>query len=66
MQPPVFEPSCAGNESLPVTDREIHLYLDDSGSREPDREPKEKRRDEMDYFALGGILINEEDVDELY
>jgi hypothetical protein len=45
---------------------EIHLYLDDSGSREPDREPKEKRRDEMDYFALGGILINEEHVDDLY
>ncbi|WP_123147816.1 DUF3800 domain-containing protein [Mesorhizobium delmotii] len=66
MQIPVFEPSCADNESLAVTDREIHLYLDDSGSREPDREPKEKRRDEMDYFALGGILINEEDVDELY
>ncbi|RVC41029.1 DUF3800 domain-containing protein, partial [Mesorhizobium sp. M4A.F.Ca.ET.090.04.2.1] len=36
----------------------MHLYLDDSGSREPDREPREKRRDEMDYFALGGILIN--------
>ncbi|MER8944175.1 hypothetical protein NKH82_32810 [Mesorhizobium sp. M0915] len=26
----------------------------------------EKRRDEMDYFALGGIPINEEDLDELF
>jgi hypothetical protein len=24
--------------------------------------PKETRRDELDYFALGGVLINEEDV----
>ncbi|TIR50661.1 MAG: DUF3800 domain-containing protein [Mesorhizobium sp.] len=45
---------------------EIHLYIDDSGSREPDKEPQQKRRDEMDYFALGGILINEEDIDELF
>lgn len=45
---------------------ELHLYIDDSGSREPDREPAEERRDQMDYFALGGILINEEDVDKLY
>lgn len=44
----------------------MHLYIDDSGSRNPDREPPESRRDGMDCFALGGILINEEDVDALY
>lgn len=49
-----------------MTNPELHLYLDDSGSREPDREPKEVRRDQMDYFALGGILVNEEDVDAVF
>ncbi len=49
-----------------MTNPELHLYLDDSGSREPDREPQLVRRDQMDYFALGGILINEEDIDQLY
>jgi hypothetical protein len=37
-----------------------YLYLDDSGTRNPDFEPKgppEKR----DAFCLGGVLINEED-----
>jgi hypothetical protein len=41
-----------------MAERELHLYIDDSGSRDPDKEPKEKRRDEMDCFASGGILIN--------
>jgi len=50
-----------------MSEAEIHLYIDDSGSRYPDRAPKEKRRDdEMDYFALGGVLINEEDGDEVF
>jgi Protein of unknown function (DUF3800) len=48
-----------------MPDREIHLYIDDTGSREPDRQAVQKRRDEMDCFALGGILINEEDIDAL-
>jgi len=45
---------------------EIHLYLDDSGTREPDHQPRLERRDGMDYFALGGILLNEEDIDGLF
>lgn len=49
-----------------MADPEIHLYIDDTGGRDPDREPLVKRRDEMDCFAFGGILINEEDVDELF
>jgi hypothetical protein len=44
----------------------MHLYIDDSGSRDPDHEPSRNRQDGMDYFALGGILMNEEDVDALY
>lgn len=44
------------------TPPELHLYLDDSGSRDPDHVPVLDRRDRMDCFALGGILINEEDV----
>jgi hypothetical protein len=41
-----------------------HLYLDDSGSRNPDHLPK-KRRDGMDYFALGGILVAAKDIDAI-
>jgi len=40
----------------------VHLYIDDSGSRRPDRTERSARKDGMDYFALGGILINEEDI----
>jgi hypothetical protein len=36
----------------------FQLYLDDSGSRFPDREPDPSRADGMDAFALGGILID--------
>jgi hypothetical protein len=38
----------------------IHLYIDDSGNRRTDRSHSESRRDEIDCFALGGILIAEE------
>lgn len=44
---------------------EYHLFIDDTGSRDPDREPSEQRRDHLDCFGLGGILIKEEDVDEV-
>lgn len=40
---------------------DIHLYIDDSGSRYSDR-PQTLRNDGMDYFALGGVLINDEDI----
>jgi hypothetical protein len=36
----------------------IHLYLDDTGSRNPDHAPDAGRRDGMDCFGLGGKLIN--------
>lgn len=44
---------------------EYHLFIDDSGSRDPDRRPKHSRDDRMDCFALGGILIKAEDIDDL-
>jgi hypothetical protein len=43
--------------------KELHLYFDDTGSRHPDHSSTEKRLDGMDCFGLGGILINEEDID---
>ncbi|WP_341486827.1 DUF3800 domain-containing protein [Pararhizobium sp. A13] len=44
---------------------EYHLFIDDSGSRDPDRRPKLDRNDRMDCFALGGVLVKEEDIDDL-
>jgi len=43
------------------------LYIDDSGSRDPDKQMLKGviRRDSMDYFALGGILIKDEDKNEI-
>ena len=38
-----------------------HLYVDDSGCRYSDK-PQTPRADGMDYFALGGVLIDEADV----
>ncbi|TCQ14334.1 DUF3800 domain-containing protein [Rhizobium sp. PP-CC-3G-465] len=44
---------------------EYHLFIDDTGSRDPDHRPLETRRDRMDCFGLGGFLIKEEDVESL-
>ncbi|MGF1608095.1 MAG: DUF3800 domain-containing protein [Kiloniellales bacterium] len=45
-----------------------HLYFDDSGSRDPDKSlmAEGEREDRMDCFALGGVLIREEEVDQVY
>jgi hypothetical protein len=45
--------------------KRMHLYFDDSGVRRPDHNPQEPRRDRMDYFALGGILLHEEEIGAL-
>lgn len=37
------------------------LFIDDSGSRNPDHLP-EARTDRLDWFALGGIMVDAEDV----
>jgi hypothetical protein len=39
----------------------LQLYFDDSGSRAPDHAPP-PRNDGLNCFALGGVLINREDV----
>ena len=41
------------------------LYLDDSGIRFPDKSPTLQRRDGMDYFALGGLLVESEKLHDL-
>lgn len=38
---------------------EIHLFIDDTGSRFPDKTPT-GRSDGMDCFGLGGVLVDEE------
>jgi hypothetical protein len=43
----------------------VHLYIDDSGARRTDRDPQLKRRDAMDYFALGGLLTHEQNIGHL-
>jgi hypothetical protein len=45
--------------------KKIHLYIDDSGSRRPDRQNSELPSDGVDCFALGGILIAEESIPAL-
>lgn len=44
---------------------EYHLFIDDTGSRDPDHELDAPRRDRVDCFGLGGILIKEEDVEAI-
>lgn len=42
-------------------EEKLILYFDDTGSRNPDHNP-DARRDGMDCFGLGGILVRGEDV----
>ena len=44
--------------------KEYNLYIDDSGTRHPDRKQGKKPAHGHDYFALGGVLIREEDEEE--
>jgi hypothetical protein len=39
----------------------INFYMDDSGTRHPDRQPGKRAAHGYDWFALGGILIKQED-----
>jgi hypothetical protein len=41
--------------------RVLNYYMDDSGARQPNRKPAIFRPDQADYFALGGVLIDEAD-----
>lgn len=40
--------------------KEVHFYVDDSGSRDPDRKRDGKNRSDVDWFGLGGFLIHAE------
>lgn len=40
-----------------------HLYIDDTGTRCPNRKESIARSDGMDHFAFGGFLIKSEDID---
>jgi len=42
------------------------LYVDDTGSRDLDKNLELERRDGMNWFGLGGILVKAEEDDELY
>jgi hypothetical protein len=44
----------------------FQLYLDNTGSRSPDKRPRPPRRDGMDHFALGGVLVRKQDVDVIF
>lgn len=41
-----------------------HLYIDDSGTRYPDKQQL-GREDGMDHFALGGILVKDSEKEEI-
>ena len=48
-----------------TTAEKFHLYIDDTGSRNPDRAYAQQARDDkMDCFGLGGIIIREDRIDE--
>src|SRR5690242_943992 len=42
----------------------LQFYMDDSGTRRPDHEPGKRAKHGRDWFALGGILVHEEDEEE--
>ena len=39
----------------------LNFYLDDSGTRHPSRDPGRRPEHGYDWFALGGVLVSEED-----
>ena len=46
--------------------QEVHLFVDDTGSRQPDHLPADERHDGMDCFGLGGVLIDTENLDAVW
>jgi hypothetical protein len=39
----------------------INFYLDDSGTRRPDHDPGKRAAHRYDWFALGGVLVKQEE-----
>ena len=42
----------------------INFYIDDSGTRHPDKKIGRRAAHGCDYFSLGGVLVNEKDEEE--
>jgi hypothetical protein len=45
--------------------RTFHLYLDDSGTRHPDKGSGDPEHRKHDWFALGGVVVDEADEDRV-
>ena len=45
--------------------KEVHLFIDDTGSRHPGPIRARRRLDGMDCFGLGGVLIDGEELDNV-
>lgn len=43
----------------------MHLYLDDTGTRHPDKKPGNLPAHGRDWFGLGGVLVKEEDEEDI-
>src|SRR5262249_16059369 len=41
--------------------RVMHLYVDESGTRHPDHSPGRRRAHDHDWFAMGGVLLRQQD-----
>jgi hypothetical protein len=49
-----------GQKKIPI----LNLYLDDSGTRHPSKKPGKMPAHGFDWFALGGVLVRDEDEEE--
>jgi hypothetical protein len=45
---------------MQVRKPEIFLYMDESGSRDPDRNPRQQAHT-PDWFGIGGVLVKASD-----
>ena len=52
---------CCAAELVSKIPSIVNFYMDDSGTRHPDRKPGRRPAHGHDYFALGGVLIDEPD-----
>lgn len=42
----------------------VNFYMDDSGTRHPDHKRGKRAKHDFDWFALGGVLVKEDDEPE--
>jgi len=48
-----------------IVPRLVNFYMDDSGTRKPNRAPLKFDSNNPNFFALGGLLVNDEDEQEI-